>query len=59
MAFISYYFHWSEKEVMNMEHGERRRWCSQISSINTSLNPTDKNREKSILDMVPTNSVRM
>ena len=42
-----------------MEHGERRRWCSQISSINASLNPADKNREKSILDMVPTNSVRM
>ena len=38
-----------------MEHGERRRWCSQISSINQSLNPTDNKREKSILDMKPTN----
>ncbi|MBQ8912788.1 MAG: hypothetical protein IJ054_01930 [Lachnospiraceae bacterium] len=55
MAFISYYFHWSEQEVMQMEHMERRRWCSQISSINQSLNPADNKREKSILDMKPTN----
>ena len=55
MAFISYYFHWSEKEVMMMEHAERRRWCSQISSINQSLNPADSKKEKSILDMKPTN----
>lgn len=55
MAFISYYFHWSENEVMKMEHAERRRWCSQISSINQSLNPADSKREKSILDMKPTN----
>ena len=54
MAFISYYFHWSEKEVMAMEHEERRRWCSQISSINRSLNPEDSRKEKSILDMKPT-----
>ncbi len=59
MAFISYYFHWSEQEVMHMEHKERRRWCSQISSINASLNPADKNREKSILDMKPTGSIRL
>lgn len=38
-----------------MEHMERRRWCSQISSINQSLNPADNKREKSILDMKPTN----
>ena len=52
MSFISYYFHWSESEVMGLPHAERRRWCSEISGINKSLNPSDK-KEKSILDMKP------
>jgi len=54
MAFISYYFHWGEEEVMKIEHVRRRRWCSEISEINASLNPSESSREKSILDMKPT-----
>jgi hypothetical protein len=54
MSFISYYFHWGQDEVMALEHAERRRWCSEISSINKSLNPSKKSKEKSILDMKPT-----
>jgi len=43
-----------------MDHNMRRRWCSEISQINASLNPSEgKSREKSILDMTPTNMVRM
>ncbi|MBQ3789312.1 MAG: hypothetical protein II800_00100 [Lachnospiraceae bacterium] len=53
MAFVSYYFHWSESEVLKMEHHERRRWCGEISRINESLNPSEDRREKSILDMKP------
>lgn len=55
MSFISYYFHWGNAEVMNLEHSLRRRWCREISSINKSLNPSkkDRNREKSILEMRP------
>jgi hypothetical protein len=53
MSFISYYFHWPQDEVLNMDHATRRRWCSEISSINKSLNPSDKKKEKSILDMKP------
>jgi hypothetical protein len=56
MAFISYYFHWSGQEVMNMEHALRRRWCEEISSINRSLNPSKESgrKEKSIFDLKPT-----
>ena len=54
MAFISYYFHWSEEEVMKIEHVRRRRWCTEISTINTNLNPSESSKEKSILDMKPT-----
>jgi len=51
MSFISYYFHWSAEEVMALDHGSRRRWCEEISSINSSLNPSDsKKKEKSILE---------
>ena len=54
MAFISYYFHWSEENVLSLEHRERRKWCSEISGINASLNPSkDSKKEKSILDMKP------
>lgn len=51
MSFISYYFHWSAQEVLALDHSSRRRWCEEISSINSSLNPsTKKKKEKSILD---------
>ncbi len=54
MAFISYYFHWGEMEVMKLDHVERRRWCREISEINEKLNPSKDRKEKSILDMKPT-----
>jgi hypothetical protein len=51
MAFISYYFHWSEEEVAALEHADRRRWCSEISSINKELSPSKDKKEKSITEM--------
>ncbi|MCD7739357.1 MAG: hypothetical protein LUH58_10035 [Lachnospiraceae bacterium] len=54
MAFISYYFHWGSDDVMGLDHVTRRKWCGEISRINESLNPSKKNKEKSILDMKPT-----
>lgn len=53
MAFISYYFHWSEDNVMGLEHRQRRKWCGEISGINASLNPSKEKKEKSIIDMKP------
>ena len=50
MSFISYYFHWGQDDVLCMEHAERRRWCEEISAINNSLNPSEKKKEKSILE---------
>lgn len=42
MAFISYYYHWSSLEVMELDHRSRRRWCKEISEINKRLNPPEK-----------------
>ncbi|MCI8848596.1 MAG: hypothetical protein HFF86_04890 [Oscillibacter sp.] len=49
MSFISYYFHWSAGEVLELDHASRRRWCGEISAINSRLNPSGK-QEKSILE---------
>ena len=54
MAFISYYFHWSDASVLDMEHNVRRKWCKEISDINRSLQPSDKHKEKNIFELKPT-----
>ena len=53
MSFISYYFHWSNEEVMALEHNVRRKWCTEISTINTEVSPSESKpkSEKSILDI--------
>jgi hypothetical protein len=53
MAFISYYFHWSDESVLGMEHMMRRKWCREISDINRSLNPSDNKKEKNIFEIGP------
>ncbi len=37
-AFLAYHFHWSEQEILDLEHWERRQWCEEISSINRADN---------------------
>jgi hypothetical protein len=37
MAFIAAHFHWSSETLLTMEHGERRRWCREISAMNRAL----------------------
>ena len=43
MAFIAYHFHWSWTDLMHVEHGERRRWCEEISRIHRRLNDAPPN----------------
>jgi hypothetical protein len=38
VAFIAYHFHWSQAEVVALEHRDRRRWVAQISAINHQMN---------------------
>jgi hypothetical protein len=37
MAFIAYHFHWSSRELMELDHAERRTWVTEISTINRHL----------------------
>lgn len=49
MSFISYYYHWSAREVEALDHRSRRRWCEQISAIHEKQD-LSSGQEKSILD---------
>ena len=42
MAFLAYYLHWSNEELMKLDHWERRRWCREVSAINQKLNGDEK-----------------
>lgn len=43
MAFIAHHFHWSHSDLMQLDHGQRRRWCHEISAINRRLNGSSSN----------------
>jgi hypothetical protein len=37
LAFLAYYLHWSQGELLSLEHAERRRWVEEVSRINDQL----------------------
>ena len=53
MSFLAYYFHWSNSEVLELDHQSRRRWCREISEIHKSLGASNEKKEKSIFDLKP------
>jgi hypothetical protein len=38
VAFLGYHLHWDCEALLGMPHGERRRWCEQVSKINQTIN---------------------
>ncbi len=38
VAYLAYYFHWPYDQILGLEHGERRRWVSELARINRRLN---------------------
>jgi hypothetical protein len=43
IAFIAYYLHWPMRELMHVDHLERRRWCEEVSKLNRKLSPEPEN----------------
>lgn len=43
IAFIAYYFHWSRKEIIELNHLERIRWCNIISEFHKEGSNEPKN----------------
>lgn len=37
VAYIAYHFHWPLREILDLEHAERRRWVEEIGRINRRL----------------------
>lgn len=37
IAYVAYHFHWSLEEILDMEHGTRRRYVGEIAKINERL----------------------
>ncbi len=38
VAFIAYYLHWPQDQIMSFDHRERQRWVAEVSKINRQLN---------------------
>ncbi len=37
VAYVAYHFHWSQDAILDLEHGQRRRYVQEIAKINTRL----------------------
>ncbi len=37
VAYIAYYVHWPLKDILEMEHHDRRQWAERITDINRKL----------------------
>jgi len=37
VAYIAYYFHWPLRDILEMEHQDRRRWAERIAEINRKV----------------------
>ncbi|MGC8874301.1 MAG: DUF6760 family protein [Chloroflexia bacterium] len=33
VAYLAYHFHWPLREILELEHAERRRWIEQVARI--------------------------
>ena len=44
MSFLGYYLHWPHEDLMDLDHRERRRWCSEVSKINGRLSGQRENK---------------
>mgnify|MGYP006951309628 CR=1 FL=1 len=38
VAFVAYHFHWDLNAILNLTHGDRQRFISEISTINRQMN---------------------
>ena len=34
LAYLAYHFHWPFEEVLDLEHGDRRRLVHQVAALN-------------------------
>ena len=37
VAYVAYYLHWPQAEILDLEHAERRRWVAEVAALNTRI----------------------
>jgi hypothetical protein len=37
VSYVAYHFHWSLEQILDLEHGDRRRFVEEIGRINVGL----------------------
>jgi hypothetical protein len=37
VAYVSYHFHWSLEEILELEHPDRKRFVEEIAQINQRI----------------------
>jgi len=37
VAYVSYHFHWSFEEILDLEHPDRQRFVEEIAQINQRI----------------------
>ncbi len=37
VAYVAYHFHWPLDDILDMEHGQRRRYVSEIARLNERI----------------------
>ncbi|WP_414589902.1 DUF6760 family protein [Scytonema sp. PCC 10023] len=37
VAFVAYHFHWSQDDILNLEHQTRQRWVAEINKVNQRI----------------------
>jgi hypothetical protein len=37
VAYVAYHFHWALDDILDLEHGQRRRYAEEIARINVRL----------------------
>jgi hypothetical protein len=37
VAYVAYHFHWSNDDILDLEHAQRLRYVQEIASINARL----------------------
>jgi hypothetical protein len=38
VAYIAYFFHWQQDDILSMDHLARRQWVKEIADINQRMN---------------------
>ncbi|HEY0238905.1 MAG TPA: DUF6760 family protein [Friedmanniella sp.] len=37
VAYVAYYLHWSQAEILDLEHAERQRYVAEVAALNTRI----------------------